>query len=203
MTIYTGNALDQSSANEYSRLDFVVRQITGGMATSGLARVVAVDTTKMRVDVNPLVHQIDGTGKPTPHGVIHNLPYLRLQGGSGGVIIDPAVGDIGIVVYASTDISSVKNTRKPGGPGSRRRFSMADGLYLGGVLNAAPTSYILIDPAGNITAHSPGRIVLNAPDVQTSGTLETAGTITVTGGDVVADGLSLKAIDARLRRIGG
>ena len=28
--------------------------------------------------------------------VIHNVPYMRIQGGANGIILDPAIGDIGI-----------------------------------------------------------------------------------------------------------
>ena len=195
--VYDGSARLYSSSSDYNQLSFVIRQVLGRTATAGLALVRKVDTTRQVLDVQPMVHQIDGAGKPTPHGIIHNIPYVRLQGGGGAVIIDPVVGDIGLIVYASSDISSVKNTRAPTVPGSRRRFDMADGIYLGGLLNGTPTSYVKLDAAGVATVHSPSQVVLDAPAVAASGT------ITVTGGDVVADGLSMKQLDVRLKRLGG
>ncbi len=47
----------------------VVKTKAGGLAPVGLA------------DVQPLVAQISGDGTVTPHGIIYNVPYFRLQGG--------------------------------------------------------------------------------------------------------------------------
>ena len=63
------------------------------------------------VDVHPMVAQVDGKGQPTPHGVIYGLPYIRVQGGSNAVILDPQVGDIGLAVFCAQDISKVKATK--------------------------------------------------------------------------------------------
>ena len=46
-------------------------------------------------------------------------------------------------------------------PSSRRRFDLADGIYLGGVLNLTPTQYIAL-VAG---------IMITSPQVTTSGNL--------------------------------
>jgi hypothetical protein len=117
------------------------------------------------VDVQPMVNQLDGAGKPTPHGILHGLPYFRLQGGTNAVIIDPQVGDVGIVVFADRDISSVNNTKAQANPGSGRRFDMADGLYIGGVLNGTPVQYVQLNASG-ITVHSPTKITLSAPIIE-------------------------------------
>jgi len=78
--------------------------------------------------------------------------------------LDPKVGDIGIALFADRDISTVTATKKQATPGSRRKFDMADGLYIGGVLNGVPVQWIEFSEAGiNIT--SPTAISLNAPDV--------------------------------------
>lgn len=128
----------------------------------------------------PMVHQIDGDGNSTPHGIIHNVPYQRLQGGVCAVIIDPVVGDIGKALFASRDISSVKATRAPSPPQSRRRNDWADAVYLPGILNNAPEIYIKISRAG---------IVLFAPQVTTSGNLSVSsgatGSFTTPTGNIV------------------
>lgn len=152
---YAGNQSYASGASDYNQLEFVVRSILGRQATATLVMVKAVtnngDVSPVGViDVQPMVAQLDGKGRATPHGIIHNVPYLRVQGGKNAVIIDPVVGDIGICVFGSHDLSSVKATKAPANPGSRRRFSMADALYIGGVLNASPERYIRFDSDGNI-----------------------------------------------------
>lgn len=149
----TGNASARDYGDDFARLNFVVQSIVGRKATVELVRVAAVhntgDVAPVGVlDVVPMVHQVDGAGKAVEHGTIHNVPYLRLQGGPSAVILDPAVGDIGIAVFAARDISKVKSTKAPALPGSRRRMDWADALYLGGVLNQAPAQYLRFTAAG-------------------------------------------------------
>lgn len=155
MTSKTGFASAADVSDDYAQLSFMVHQITGGMATAGPVEVIAVRSAGELapvgyLDMKPLVHQTDGAGQAVPHGPLYNVPYFRLQGGTNAVIMDPVVGDIGLAVYASSDASRVKNTRKAGLPASRRRFDMADGFYLGGFLNKAPENYIRFTSSGDI-----------------------------------------------------
>lgn len=94
------------------------------------------------VDVQPMVHQVDGQGQPTPHDTIFGVPYFRLQGGVNAIILDPAVGDIGWCLFAQRDISTVKANLSPSTPGSSRTFDPSDGFYLGGLLNGVPQQII-------------------------------------------------------------
>lgn len=116
------------------------------------------------VDALPLVVQVDGEQNAEPHTTVYGLPYFRLQGGGNAVIIDPQPGDIGIVVFASRDISAVKAKRGQNVPGSGRMFSMSDGLYIGGVLNGTPSQYIQFSGAG-VKVFSPTLINLVAPKI--------------------------------------
>lgn len=165
-----GSLAPQSTWGEFNNIAFMVQQALGKMQTATLVRIEACTNSGGLspvgyVDVTPMVNQLDGQGNPTPHVTIYNVPYFRLQGGANGIIIDPQKGDIGICVFASRDISTVKNTKKQGNPGSHRQYNFADGMYLGGVLNGAPTQYVQFSTAG-IKIHSPTAVVLEAPDVQ-------------------------------------
>lgn len=131
----------------------IVQTRSGGLAPVGLA------------DVRPMVAQLDGSGNVMPHGVIHNVPYFRLQGGSNAVIIDPEPGDIGMCGFCSRDISSVKNNKAPSAPQSRRRFDWSDGLYFGGFLNGTPQQYIHFKENG-IKIFSPGDIEMEAQNIR-------------------------------------
>jgi hypothetical protein len=154
----------------------------GGVAAAGF------------VDILPLVNQIDGAGNAIPHGTIFRCPYFRLLGGGNAVILDPQVGDIGLAVFADRDISSVVANQAVANPGSNRKFDMADGIYVGGLLGAAPTQYVQFSAAG-IKIHSPASVVLDAPDVQiNASTLEivattsasiTTPTFTVNGNQII------------------
>lgn len=174
-----------STWGEFNNIAFMVQQALGKMQTATLVRIEACTNSGGvspvgLVDVTPMVNQLDGQGNPTPHVTIYNVPYFRLQGGANGVIIDPQKGDIGICVFASRDISTVKGTKKQGNPGSHRQYNFADGMYLGGVLNGAPTQYVQFSAAG-IKIHSPTAIILEAPDIQlNAATVEINGTTSTT-----------------------
>lgn len=186
--VFAGAQTPYSGNSEFNQIDFVVRQVLSGAATAMLVLVKAVNNTGELapvglVDVQPMVAQLDGKGQATPHGTINNVPYFRLQGGVNAVIIDPAVGDIGLAVFASHDISSVKKNKAPSNPGSRRRFDWSDGLYLGGFLNGTPTRYIRFDSDGNVWIKPATKVTVEG-DLHVTGT----GTFDV---DATADGVSL------------
>ena len=151
-----------AQGSEFNAQAHLVQSMTAQMATATLGLVRAVTPGGIGaasfVDIQPMVAQADGAGNVTPHGIIHNIPVFRLQAGGNAVILDPAVGDIGIVVFASRDISAVKATRAPAQPGSARRFDMADGLYIGGVLNGAASQYIRFILGGGIDIVATGPV---------------------------------------------
>ncbi|MDE2434744.1 MAG: hypothetical protein KGM49_00655 [Sphingomonadales bacterium] len=178
---------------DYGAATAVVRQLMNRMATATLVKVkkVSADT----VDVQPMVHQIDGDGKATDHGTIHAIPWFALRAGNSAVLLKPKVGDIGLAIFCHSDISKVKKTKAPATPGSRRRFDWADALYLGGFLGPTPTQFITVDDDTGITitGTSSHPVTINAP-----GGLTINGDITLTGkltasDDVIASGKSLKS----------
>lgn len=181
----------------FNQQAFVIQQFINKIQTATLVRVDAVTNNGGVspigfVDVTPLVNQVDGNGLPTPHVTIYNVPYMRMQGGTNAVIIDPKAGDIGICTFASRDISKVKKTKGQANPGSARKFNWSDGLYIGSVLNGAPTQYVQFSDAG-IKIHSPSAVVLDAPTVTiTAGTscTVTTPTFTVNGASVLNGPLS-------------
>lgn len=192
------------SSSEFRGLMHIIESVFARKATATLVQVKGVTNAGGvspvgYVDILPLVNQTDGQGNAVPHGIIYHCPYHRLQGGGNAVIIDPQVGDIGIAVFASRDISSVVANKAQANPGSRRRFDMNDGLYIGGVLNGTPTQYVEFSTAG-IKIHSPTAINLEAPDVQlnaatveinaSSSTTISTPTFTVNGATVLNGTLS-------------
>jgi hypothetical protein len=166
---YFGQTDPTSAQGEWNQLRFIIRQQMAKLNTSLPVRVVAVDAAGLApvgfVTIRILVDQLSGDDMAVPHGDIANVPYMRIQGGNNAVIIDPAVGDIGMACFCSRDISAVKNARKSAPPGSRRQYSFSDCMYVGGFLNGAPTQYIQFTEGG-ILLHSPGSIKNDAPVVQ-------------------------------------
>lgn len=167
---YAGQARAAEGGDEYGALNFVIGQALARLSTATLVRVVSVTNAGGVepvgfVDVQPLVNQLDGAGNAVPHAVLHQLPYFRLQGGTDAVILDPKVGDVGIAVFASRDISSVKSSKGQANPGSWRSHDMADGLYVGGLLNGTPVQYVQFT-AGGINVVSPSKVTIQAPNIE-------------------------------------
>ena len=191
----SGQADLDAVASEFGALSFLINQTMNGRNFVQLVKIIKVVnagelTATGFVDVMPLVNQLDGQDNAVPHGVIYNLPYFRVQGGANAVIIDPQVSDIGLAVFADRDISAVKASKAQANPGSMRRGSYADGLYLGGFLNGAPSQVVRFASDG-IHVTSPTAVHIVAPAITSAGDWQHDGDITATG-DVTADGVSLK-----------
>lgn len=167
---YEGAKSPTSGASDFNAIAFLVRQALAG---TNVARLVIVRSCTNDggvspvgfVSVQPLVSQLDGSGRAVPHGVINNMPYQRVQGGANAIIIDPQAGDIGLAIFEDRDISSVKANKAESTPGSLRQHDMADGMYLGGLLNGTPAQYVQLNSEG-ITVFSPTKITLDAPLVE-------------------------------------
>jgi len=186
-TAYVGQQTPFSAESDFNSLSFLISQVLGKVWTVMPVKVIAAtnsgaDVAAGTVNVQPLVNQVDGNGNPTPHGTIYNLQYLRLQGGSLGMIIcDPQAGDIGIMLCAQRDISQVVAAKGQANPGSLRRFAPEDGIYVGAILMATATQYLRFSSAG---------IEIKAPTVTVTGNLVVTGSITATG-DVIGNGTHL------------
>ena len=196
MSANKGQQTPFTSNSDLNTYLFIASQVLNRANTATLVKVVSVTNSgglvaAGSVDVHPLVNQLDGQNNAIPHGTIHRLPYFRLQGGSNAIILDPQVGDIGIAVFADHDISSVVATKAQANPGSKRRFDMADGLYLGGFLNGVPTQYFQFNASG-ISVVSNTKITLQAPDIEIIGPVNQSGGDVIVATDVKAAGVSLK-----------
>lgn len=186
--------------NEFNVQQFMIKQLMGRMNTSTLVKVVAVHAPVGVVpvgfvDIVPLVNQIDGANGVISHTTVFNIPYMRIQGGANAVIIDPQAGDIGVCLFAQSDISAVKSTKATANPGSKRKFDIADGMYMGGMLNAAPERYLMIDDDG-VTIEGVSLVTINATNIVINGTTTINGNTRINGvgvvsGDLTAEGVSV------------
>lgn len=136
------------AATEYNAQTFVMRQLISEISTIKNVKVIAVNTAAKTVDVRPMVNQVDGNNRATPHGTIYGIPYGPWQFGKNAIIADPAVGDKGIMGCADRDISAVKATKDIAPPGSNRKYNAADGIYLGGLLNDDPDQWVKFTDTG-------------------------------------------------------
>lgn len=156
---YQGQATETTGAEELNGLTFLINQVLNAKWTITLCQVTAISGGGVNaapgiVSVQPLVNQVDGQGNSTPHGVINGVPVFRMQAGTAAFIMDPLVGDIGLLACASRDISTVVSTQAAANPGSARTFAPSDGLYLGGFLNKAPTQSLQISKDGIVFTFS-------------------------------------------------
>jgi len=203
---YFGQKQAPTNGSDVSRSMFLVRQEIASVRTMIPVKVIAVKGGGVgappTVNVKPLVNQIDGQGNSTEHGTVFNIPVSRLQGGGNAIINDPIVGDIGYIMVADRDISSVKaNAGKQSNPGSFRRFNFADSVYVGAILNSGtPAQYVhftsdgieISDKHGNkITMASSGINITAPAGINLNGlVIDTNGRATGPS-DIIANGISL------------
>lgn len=176
--------MQQSNANNFNigssggttELMTMMRTMMGRVNTGELVEIVDVDSSGVGpvgfVSVLPLVFKVDGDNSNVTRGVIHGVPFFRLQGGANAVILDPKKGDIGWCGFNSRDTTMVKRTRKAAAPNTRRQSQISDPVYMGGMLNGTPTQYIQFLDSG-INIKSTGDININGLVIKSDGTLIT------------------------------
>lgn len=174
---YLGNADPSSSSSEFNLWQFMISSAMTKVRTAQAVKVVACTndgslTVAGTVDVQPLVNQIDGYGQPTPHGTIYKRPYLRWQGGTNAIIMDPVAGDIGLLICCDRDTSTVLNTLAQANPGSQRKFDFADGFYIQAIGKVVPVNFIQftgndinITATANINITATTKTTVTAPEV--------------------------------------
>lgn len=175
--VVQGVANYNAGTSPYNSLSFIIQQaIRQQVNTCIVCKVVA--RSNGYVDVLPLVTGVSGKGEAIQPTTLYHLPYMRYHAGIAAVILDPVPGDIGLAVFADKDCSNVKvGTTEPQQPASFRGNSMANGFYIGGFLNQAPTVSIELTQGGAVNITAPEGVNI-------------AGSVTVSG-DVVANGVSL------------
>lgn len=160
------------AATDYQELLFFVRQRIARIQTVTLVQVLSVTPPATglvgTVDVVPLVNQVDGAGNAIPHKTIYGRPYSRIQGGANAFILDPAVNDIGVMVFASRDITSVVASGQQSPPASGRSYNYADGLYLYSLARGTPAQYIQFLDSG-INIKTTGNVNINGAIITPAG----------------------------------
>lgn len=228
MSNLKGNRTEYSGSSPYNQLEFFVQNIIKSAVNTAIpVKVQAVYPGSAGkagfVDVLPLIESYDGFGNAIPSQTIFKIPYSRIQGGVAALIIDPAIGDIGLAVFAQQDSTNL--SENPQKPLSKRCFSMADGFYIGGFLNQNPEIFLELkqDKTANLicpesltvqakainfscdtmTVNASQAVNFITPIMQVSGNLSTGtggagGTVEVNGSmnvteDVTASGISLNS----------
>ncbi|ATM86676.1 phage baseplate protein [Yersinia frederiksenii] len=142
------------------------------------------------VDVLPLVAEVRSSDRTIIQGSqIYNIPVWRLQRGSSAIIMNPVAGDIGLIAVCDVDISVARAARKESVPGSNRKHSQSDAIYLGGLLNGQPTQFIeFADDALNITSPNPVNITCSKANITAPDGVEMQTPLLHVSGNITADG---------------
>lgn len=202
--VYYGQQQPSSGTSDLNAQQFIFQRLLTGVWTCMPVQVMAVTndggvSAIGTVDIQPLVHQIDGNGNATPHKTIYGANYLRVQGGKNAIILDPQVNDIGIAVFAQRDMSALKASVSGGQnqnsgvatvPGSRRTFSASDAIYLYTIMtltqnpDQTPDQYIQFNTDG-IQVVSPNSINFQSPDTNQVVHMKNDGTMELTSGSKI------------------
>lgn len=194
--------------NDAESMAYAFEMLLSGYYFFEIAKVVSVRgaAPNLVVDVLPLVTKRDRSGAMIRNSTIYDLPVFRLQRGNSAIIMNPVVGDIGLIAVSDRDTSLVRANLKESLPGSDRKHSKSDAHYLGGILNKEPTQFIeFADSAINITSPNPVNINctkanVTAPDgvEMTTPLLKVSGAIQA-GGDITDNADSQASTVAELR----
>lgn len=142
------------SASPESALAFAIRRALAQVRTTTLAQVKAVTNSGSvspigTLTIQILVQQTDAAGNVVAAGTVFNVPYMRIAGGANAVIMDPQVGDIGIVGFGDRDLSKVIAAKNVAAPGSSRRHHWSDALWVATLpLGVTPTQYLQFNSDG-------------------------------------------------------
>lgn len=162
-----------AQTSDAENLSYVFKKLLSGAFFIELVQVTAIRgaAPNLVVDVIPLVTRTDPSGATIQNSEIFNVPVFRLQRGSSAVIMNPVVGDIGMIAICDRDNSIARVNRKQSVPGSKRTHSKSDALYLGGFLNAQPAEYVEFTSSG-INIKSPGIVNINGLKILADGRLQ-------------------------------
>lgn len=175
--------LPHDTSSEANATQFMMHQMLMSKAFITLAVVTEVNETGDILTVKPMVEGFTGSGERIPKSEIYGVPVWRLQRGASAVIMQPVVGDIGLIAICDRDISSVKATRESALPGSNRTHNYADAIYLGGVINSEPSQYVKFANDG-IDIVSPLLVSIDAPSIEATA----SSSFTVNAPNIVLNG---------------
>ena len=172
------NIRPEQSIDGPSQQKYIIETLISNVNTLTLVKVIAVSVPVDELapigfcSIQPLVQKVDGNNNVYPRGVIENVPYLRMQGGTNAIVLDPVVGDVGLAGFCDRDISMVKRTGKEAAPNTLRQYDINDAVYLFSCIAAMPSQYIHFKSSG-IDIKTTGDLNINGLVIKSDGTLIT------------------------------
>lgn len=166
---------------------------------SDMVRVDVFYPETLTVDVTILAQKQIDASYESQRPVV-NVPRVVLQ--FGQFVIRPwyREGDTGILLYNDTDTDNAMADGSEGEPNTARNHAPEDAKFIGGIkVDAAqiPTgipdeALVLCNEAGDVFFSIKDDQIQSKGEWNHEGNVNIKGTVTVTGGDVIADGISLK-----------
>lgn len=159
--------------NDAESMAYAFEMLMSGYFFMEIAQVMEIrgEAPNLVVDVMPLLSRQNRSGSPINNSPIYDIPVWRLQRGSSAIIMDPVPGDIGLIAVCDRDTTLVRTNLKQSTAGSARRHNKADAIYMGGILNAAPTEYVQFTGSG-INIKSQGTVNINGLKILPDGRLQ-------------------------------
>lgn len=179
------------------------------------ARVVSYDAAKGTVTLQPLVMMVTSDNSVQSRAMITGVHVYRHSGGGFVISFPLNVGDIGWVKACDRDISLFKQSLNESRPNTFRKHTFSDAIFFpdnmrGWTINE--DGLVIQNTDGNqciaildnqVKIKSTVKVVIDAPLLEVTGSIvQTAasgsstasfiGDLIVTGGDVEADGITLK-----------
>lgn len=155
-------------SSEGNALAFALKNMIGQYSFIDIVRVQEI--TDKTLTVISLLHGLTTDTTKIDNEPIYGVPYLRLQRGASAVIMDPVVGDVGLMAVCDRDITNVKATKTDSAPNSKRMHSATDAIYLTGIasLNNEPSQYVHFRNDG-IDVVSPLVVTVSSPTIEING----------------------------------
>jgi hypothetical protein len=175
-----------NSSSDANALAFMFRKLMSESKFIELVTVEEVDAEAKTCKVKPLIIPVAASGVPIDVQPVSDIPYFRLQMGGSAIVINPKVGDMGLMLICDENTTGVLAGKSAATASTGQQHSRQFGIYLGGValLNGEPTEYIEFTGSG---------INIVAPNgVNIDGEVTTTGTITASG-EVTGNGIKLSS----------
>lgn len=173
----------QERTNDFSALEAWFRKKAENINTIKLCRITAKNDDGT-YNAETLVNELNPYTNLSTGIKFSSVPCIRQQGGTGGVIIEYAPGDIVIMGFCDRDIQAAVRSKDFSAPGTELLFPLSSGIILGAALFSAPSVSVKvtdkvyvkgdIDSDDNIRAGS-----ITADEITASSSLEISGTLTV------------------------
>ncbi|WP_288785393.1 Gp138 family membrane-puncturing spike protein [uncultured Bacteroides sp.] len=124
--------------NEYNYQQIHDRKLAESICVAAVVQVMAFDSAKMTVDVQPLSKHLEN-GSYESQPPILGVPIACTR--SGGFIFRPwfKSGDTGVVVYLDHDSDSTVAGGKEAEPITERNHSSSDAIFVGAIVSGSYT----------------------------------------------------------------